>query len=94
MPFTAAGRVAGKKIVSARAGMSIKNAERRGLLAQISEYRRQNGVFVNVGEITGVKRVAVIHRPRRPPGPARLVPDTTKLKLVQFPEFRTGGITT
>ena len=94
MPFAAAGGVAGKKIVTGGTGVSIKNAERRGLLAQIREYGRQNGVLMNVGEITGVKRVAVIHRPRRPPGPARLVPDTTKLKLVQFPEFRTGGITT
>src|SRR3984885_15642328 len=61
VPLTAAGRVAGKKIVSARACMSINDAEGRRLCAQISKYPGQNGVFMNVGEITGVKRVAVIH---------------------------------
>jgi hypothetical protein len=82
MPFATARRVAGKQIVAASAGVSIKHAESRGLLAQICEYRRQNRVLMNVGEITGVKRVAVIHRPRRLPGLARLSADTPKLKLV------------
>jgi hypothetical protein len=46
------------------AGMSIYDAEGRRLLTQISKYPRQDSVFVNVGEITCVKRVAIIHRPR------------------------------
>ena len=49
------------KIIATGAGMAVDHAETGGLAPQIGEDARQHDMLVDVGEITGVKRVLIVH---------------------------------
>ena len=60
-PFRRAPRLALRKIISARPGVSVDEAERRVLAREVNEDARQDGVLEDVGEIAGMKGMAIIH---------------------------------
>jgi hypothetical protein len=66
-PLAAARRLRREKIVAASAGVDINHAKRRRLAQQMHEDQRQNRVLMHVGEVAGVKSVAIILQARRLP---------------------------
>src|SRR5262249_56414769 len=60
-PFAAALCLLAAKVVAAGAGMGVDDAKGRGLLAQMHEDAHQYCVLDHIGEIAGVKGMAVIH---------------------------------
>lgn len=66
-PLAAARRLRREKIAAASAGVSIDHAKRRRLAQQMHEDQRQNRVLMHIGEVAGVKSVAIIHQARRLP---------------------------
>ena len=60
-PFAAAPRLLSGEVVTAGAGMGVDDAERRRFLAQMHEDAHQHRVLDHIGEIAGVKGVAIIH---------------------------------
>ena len=67
-PFWRAFRLRAGEIESARPGMGVDETERAFLAGQINEDAGQNGVLEHVGEISGMKGVAIVDRndPRLP----------------------------
>jgi hypothetical protein len=60
MPFAATLGFGAGQIVDAGTGMSIDDAKRRGLLAQVMQDSAQDGVLENVGEAAGMEGVTII----------------------------------
>ena len=69
-PFRRTLRFLARQIEAARAGMGVDKAEGALLAGQINENAGQNGVLEHVGEIAGMKGVAIVDR-NYPP-----IPDT------------------
>ena len=64
-PFARAPRLFPREVVTPGARMRVDEAQRRGLARQIDENAREQRMLEHVGEIAGVKRMAVVHRRRR-----------------------------
>ena len=62
VPFAAAVRFPPGKIVEPGAGMGVDHPERRGLGAQIMQDAAKHRMFEHIGEITGMKSVAIVQR--------------------------------
>jgi hypothetical protein len=60
-PFAATGRFGTVEIISAGPGMGIDDPESSELEAQVKKYAHKNRMFVHIGEIPGMKGVAIIH---------------------------------
>jgi hypothetical protein len=71
-PFRRARRLVARKIIAACSGVSVDETKGRFLARQVNKDARQDGVLEDVGEIAGVKGVAVIDL--KNPLPAELKP--------------------
>jgi hypothetical protein len=60
-PFSGPARLRPGEIVEAGAGMGVEDAERAWLAAQMRNDTRQRRMFDDVGEISRVKAVPVVH---------------------------------
>src|SRR5262249_23348411 len=60
-PFATSRGLRPGKVVTAGAGMGIDDAKGGRLEPQIREHTPEHSVFVNVGEVAGMKNVAVGH---------------------------------
>jgi hypothetical protein len=45
--------------------VGVEDAERRRLLAQVGHHARERRVFDDLGEVSGVVSVAIVHRSRQ-----------------------------
>ena len=63
-PFLRLAGLGAGEIVAAGAGMGVDDAEGRRLVAQMHQHAAQHRVLDDVGEISGVIGVAVVHRAR------------------------------
>jgi hypothetical protein len=61
-PFSGAARLGAGQIVLTRPRMGIDDAEGRRLFLQVGDDACKRRVLDDIGEISGVERVAVIHR--------------------------------
>ena len=61
-PFAGTARLGAGQIVKARPRMGIDHAEGGRLFLQVGDHARERRVLDDIGEISGMKRVAVIHR--------------------------------
>ena len=68
VPFAAAHRFCTGEVVEARSGVRLDHAERSWLTAQIVQDPAKHRVLENVGEVTGVEFVLIIHGPNEAPG--------------------------
>ena len=60
-PLAAAARLGAGEIIAAGAGMGIEDAERRRLRAQMQQDAHEHRVLEDIGEVAGVKGVAIVH---------------------------------
>src|SRR5262249_53564543 len=60
-PFPGATRLGSGKVVATAARMGVDDAERRRLAAQVQENAGEHRMLDDVGEIAGVKSMAIVH---------------------------------
>jgi len=68
LPFAAAHRFCIREVVEARSGVRLDHTERSWLTAQIVQDPAKHRVLENVGEVTGVEFVLIIHGSNEAPG--------------------------
>src|SRR5215469_7785648 len=61
MPFARSARFRSGEIGKAGARMGIDHPDRRRFAVQVRDHAGEDDMFVDVGEITGVKSMAVVH---------------------------------
>ncbi len=91
-PFRRALRLPARQIESARPGMGVDEPEGAFLAGQINEDAGQNDVFEHIGEIAGMKGVAIVDlNDPSIPGPPGLAPRRRRVDIDDLAALHANG---